>query len=242
MTVTSQRNSITYAGGHRLTGVVARARLRIGRQATAARVPFSLVTRASCAPAKPDCPTAGGIAGELAHGEYGILGVGTGNGGAVTNPLLAMRGRLARTWSLHLHKRAGTIVLGARVPTGRRVVARLPFASRVCLAVGPVRDCVPGLFDSGTFQFQIWGNPLDQAPTQPGTPRVVPGTPVAVSVAGSRTPFWTFNAGRTKSKDTVTVHAGRPFVNFGVQAYYAFTITYDNLSRTLVLSRGAGRS
>ena len=182
--VTSERNSITYAGGQRLTGVVATARLRIGRQRTETRVPFSLVTRASCAPEKPACPTTGGIAAEIASGAYGVLGVGTARGGSVTNPFLAMRRRLARSWSLHLMGLAGTIVLGARVPIGRRVVARLPFAPRVCLTVGLVRAALPGLFDSGTFQFQVWGNPLNTAPTQPGTTRVVSGTPVTVSLRG----------------------------------------------------------
>jgi hypothetical protein len=252
VTVTSQPNTITYAGGHRYSGVVAKAVLRIGGQATAAEVPFSLVTRASCAPAKPGCGAAGGIDDLVAHGEYGILGVGTSRGGAVVNPLLEMPGRLGRIWSLHLHGQAGALELGARVPSGRRVAAKLQLPSQgslgslklwadhrapVCVAVGFAQACVPGLFDSGTFQLQVWGDPLDTVATRPGSPQVLPGTPVAVSVAGAAAPFWSFPVGDTKLKDTVTVHQGQPFVNFGVQAFYAFRIVYDVRNGTLTLGR-----
>jgi hypothetical protein len=252
VTVTSQPNTITYAGGHRYTGVVAKAIIQIGRQATAAEVPFSLVTRASCAPTKPGCAAAGGIGALIAKGDYGILGVGTSQGGAVVNPLLQMPGRLGRTWSLHLRGQTGALVLGARVPRGRRVAAKMQLRSQgtlgplklwadrrapVCLAVGFAQACVPGLFDSGTFQLQVWGDPLDTVATKPGSPQVLPGTPVAASVAGAAAPFWSFRAGETKSKDTVTVHDGQPFVNFGVQAFYAFRITYDIRDGTLTLSR-----
>ena len=96
---------------------------------------------------------------------------------------------------------------------------------------------MPSLFDSGTFQLQVWGDPLDTVATRPGTTQVLPGTPVAASVSGGAAPFWSFRAGTTKSKDTVTVHQGQPFVNFGVQAFYAFRITYDVRDGTLTLSR-----
>ena len=252
VTVTSRRNVITYAGGHRFAGVVASAVVKIGAQATAGPVPFSLVQRASCTTAKPSCPAAGGIPGAMRDGVYGVLGIGTGkSGGGVISPVLGMPGPLGRRWSLHLRKRSGSLVLGAAAPKPRSVAATLqlpPRGSRgairfwadarapVCLAVGAVRTCVPGLFDSGTFQMQIWGSPLDTVPTEPGGARVLQGTKVSISPAGSGKSFWTFRAGTTKSDDTVTVHAGRPFVNFGVQAYYAFTVTLDDRTGTLFLS------
>jgi hypothetical protein len=255
VTVTSQRDTITYSGGSRMTGVVAVAKLRLGRQPTAGRVPFSLVQQASCVAAKPTCSTAGGIAGAIKNGEYGILGIGTQtNPSGVISPILGMPGRLGRTWSVHLSGEAGALALGARVPSGRSVATTVHLPPRgtaggksfwadqkapLCLAVGAIHTCVPGIFDSGTFQMQIWGNPLDTAPTDPGTTRVAAGTPVAVSAPGAGMPFWTFTTGLTKSKDTVTVHPGRPFVNTGVQAFYTFTITYDDRNGTLVLSRHA---
>ncbi len=253
VTVTSRRNVITYAGGHRYAGVVASAVVKIGAQATAGPVPFSLVQQASCTRAKPSCPAAGGIPGAMRNGVYGILGIGTGkSGGGVISPVLGMPGRLGRRWSIHLRKRSGSLVLGAPAPKPRSVAATLRLPSRgsrgavrfwadarapVCLAVGAVRTCVPGLFDSGTFQMQIWGSPLDTVPTEPGGARVLQGTRVSTSAAGSVKAFWTFPAGATKSKDTVTVHGGRPFVNFGVQAYYAFTVTLDDRTGTLILGR-----
>jgi hypothetical protein len=76
---------------------------------------------------------------------------------------------------------------------------------------------------------QVWGIPLNTAPSEAGTNRVVTGTPVAVSLPSATTPFWSYRVGVTKSKDTLTVERSRrtPFVNYGVQAFTAFTIAYD---------------
>jgi hypothetical protein len=55
---------------------------------------------------------------------------------------------------------------------------------------------------------------------------------------GSAHPFWTFTAGATKSEDLVTVQPGRSgFVNSGVQVFYDFTVTYDDTSGQIRLSR-----
>ncbi len=70
-----------------------------------------------------------------------------------------------------------------------------------------------------------------------GTDHVVVGTPVAVALRGAKTPFWTFVAGSTKSANLVTVKTGRgPFVNTGVQAFFDFTITYNEANGQLLLS------
>ncbi len=85
---------------------------------------------------------------------------------------------------------------------------------------------------------QISGPVLDQAPTITGTDHVVGGTPVGVSLSGAKTPFWTFVAGTTKSADLVTVKMGQgPFVNTGVQAFYDFTITYNDTTGQILLSQ-----
>jgi hypothetical protein len=84
---------------------------------------------------------------------------------------------------------------------------------------------------------QISGPTLDQAPTIPGTAHVVAGTPVAVSVSGSAKSFWTFSAGTTKSENLLTVESDEgPFLNTGVQAFYDFTITYDDVNGQIRLS------
>jgi Protein of unknown function (DUF3443) len=254
VTVTSKRDAITYAGGHRFVGVVARAVIRIGGQATATKVPFGLVEQASCIPSKPTCDAAGGVSRPMKDGAYGILGIGLNkNRQGLFSPVLGMPGRLGQTWSLHLKGKSGALVLGARMPSGRRVAATVQLLNkgvsgghlawadsrvRLCDTVGAIGACVPGLFDSGTFTVQLWGSPLNTAPSIPGTNRVVTGTSVAVSVPGATRPFWSYRAGVTKSKDVLTVERGRsaPFVNYGVQAFYDFTITYDEAHGKLILA------
>jgi Protein of unknown function (DUF3443) len=253
--VSTRRDSITYSGGTRFTGVQAQAVIRIGRRTTALSVPFGLVQHASCIPSKPNCGASGGVSRPMPDGSYGVLGIGMSqNQQGLFSPILGMPGRLGRTWSLHLRGRGGVLVLGAQIPSGRHAAATVQLRSqgpsgghtawadsrvRLCDAVGAVQACVSGLFDSGTFQMQLRGAPLNTAPTQSGTNRVLAGTPVSVSLPGSSTPFWAFNAGVTKSKDTVTVKpgSGTPFVNYGVQAFYAFTIAFDETKGTVTLGK-----
>jgi len=253
VTLTSQPANITYAGGDRFTGVVGRAVVTIGSYATRTPVAFSYVERAFCVARKPTCPASGGISGYEQSGMYGILGIGTQTSqGGIASPILGMPGRLRATWSIHLHDLRGALTLGAPVPAPRSATtiqmneigssagstlwadSRLP----LCVSVGPVNECVRGLFDSGTYTMQISGPQLGRAPTAPGTDHVASGAPVAVAVKRAAAPFWRFAAGPTKSQDLVTVKAGQgPFVNTGVQAFYDFTITYDDITGQVRLAR-----
>jgi hypothetical protein len=253
VTVTSARDAITYAGGHRFTGVIASAVIRIGSQATAGRVRFGLVRRAFCVAAKPTCDAARGVGVPMKDGAYGILGIGMNRTPlGLFSPILGMPGRLGQTWSLHLKARAGILELAPRTVARARIKATVRLEGGVksgghaswadgrvhlCVAVGPVHACPPGLFDSGTFTMQLWGHPLNTAPVTPGTARVLPGTRVAISVPGARTPFWRLKAGATKSRDSLTVESqhARSFVNYGVQSFYAFTIAYDERGGTISL-------
>ena len=222
--VTNAADRITYAGGHRLTGVVANAKIAIGSQVTAAPVAFGYVQQAVCVASN--------------RGPNGLA-----------SPILGMSGALAGTWSIHLSGKAGSLVLGATLPragTGTTI----PLQSRgtvgtyrfwddlvhLCVAVGPARACAPGIFDSGTFTMQLTHDRWLQAPVYPGASVVVAGNPVSVSVLGNVTPFWKFTTGVTKSADTVTLHAQtNPLVNTGVQAFYAFTISYDETNGVIGL-------
>jgi hypothetical protein len=249
VTATSRPDQATYAGGHRLAGVVATARIAIGAARTAHPVPFGLVQTATCTPAKPACPVAGGVAAAIARGFSGILGIGTGRGpNGLANPILGMPGRLARSWSLHMHRDAGSLVLGPlpAATSGTRVTVPLTSLGTVegnrfwddrihlCLVVGPAGSCAPGLFDSGTFAMQLPGSRFPGAPVLTGTHLVVPGTTVTVTIRGRAAPFWHFTAGATKSADTVSIRPEVPrLVNTGIQAFYAFTITYDNVHGTI---------
>jgi hypothetical protein len=253
VTLTSHPANITYSGGHRFVGVVATAVVTIGNAATRAPVRFADVERAFCIPSKPTCPAAGGIPGFEAMGVDGILGIGTqSSGGNLVSPVFGLPGSLGSTWSIHLKGTSGSLILGARLPTGPSVttIPMRPVGSSVtpalwadsslplCLNVGAVNQCVHGLFDSGTYTMQISGAVLSGAPTMTGSDHVIVGTPVAVTLRGSAHPFWSFTAGATKSKDLVTVRAGRGgFVNTGVQVFYDFTVTYDDTRGQIQLSR-----
>ena len=253
VTLTSQPSNITYSGGHRFTGVVANAVVTIGSYATKMPVSFAYVEQASCIASKPTCPASGGIPGFEQSGTYGILGIGTqSSGGGIISPILGMSGSLGKKWSLHLAGASGTLTLGARLPVARsattipnepdRVVAGSALwadsSLPLCLSVGQSQRVRSRLFDSGTYTMQISGPVLGQAPTIAGTDHVVAGTPVSVSLSGASAPFWTFTAGTTKSADLVTVRTGQgPFVNTGVQAFYDYTITYDDTSGQILLSR-----
>jgi hypothetical protein len=251
VTVTSRSDGITYSGGSRFRGSVALATVRIGRGATAVRVPFGLVERASCLPTKPACDAAGGVSQPMPDGAEGILGIGLSrNGDGLFSPILGLPGRLGRTWSLHLQGHSGALVLGARIAAHATATLQLRSRGisgghpawadsrvRLCDGVGDIQACVPGLFDSGTFTMQLRGKPLNTVPTLAGTKMVLPGTPITVSRPGAAKPFWSYTAGVTKSKDTLTVQPGRqaPFVIYGVQAFYAFRIAYDEPNGRITL-------
>jgi hypothetical protein len=251
--VTTQKSDITYAGGYRFDGLVASGVVTLGTQATAGPASFALVYKASCTASKPGCAASGGIAGfESDRGVDGILGIGTeSSGGGIISPILGMPGALGDTWSLHLDGTSGRLTLGAAIPTGRRAKVTIDMKSDgsaggpklwaddrlpLCVTGGPERECVHGLFDSGTPSTQISGPELDQVPTEIGTSQVLAGTPMTVATLGASSPFWSFTAGTTKSSDLVRVMDGQgPFFNSGVEAFYDFTITYDDATGSITL-------
>jgi Protein of unknown function (DUF3443) len=250
--LTTRRSAITYAGGHRFTGVVATAVVTIGSSATSAPVSFADVQRAYCTPQKPTCPAAGGMAGFERTGGYGILGIGTQpGGGGLLSPILGMPAPRRSRWSLHLEGGSGSLVLGARLPAAKSATAipMVPIPSApgahlwadsrlpLCVGVGADHQCGRGLFDSGTYTMQVSGPAVDSVPTVAGTDHVSGGLPVTLSLPGARAPFWSFSTGTTKSKNLVTITARRgSFVNSGVQAFYAFTVTYDDVAGRIWLS------
>jgi Protein of unknown function (DUF3443) len=250
--VTSQASNIAFPGGLKFTGVVASAVVKVGPQTTAGPVPFSLVNEASCKASKPSCAAADGIdAYESSTGAYGVLGIGTRSSeGNVISPILRMPGDLSDTWSLRLVGATGSLVLGApsrvkpavttfQMKSMGTVSDKTLWADSslpLCVAVGQTHACVPGLFDSGTASFQVSGPVLGQVPTNPGSRTVVSGVPVDIAQSGAVAPFWTFTTGTAKSENLVRLGPQRyPFVNTGVQAFYDFTIVYNDLAGTISL-------
>jgi hypothetical protein len=242
VTVSTTPSSITYAGGHRFTGVVGTALITIGSQRTARPVQFGLVQNAFCIPRKPTCPAAQGMAGFEKKGGYGILGIGTQSSGGIVSPLSGMPGSLGNSWSLHLKGLSGQLTLGAVPPPISTVAAtlmmkqigsaggRLLWADdrlSLCLTIGSARGCAPTLLDSGTYSMQLYGPAFAQVPTIGRN--VKSGISVSLSVAGAPRSFWQFSTGATKSANLVTLRGvKRSFINTGVQAFFAFTVTYND--------------
>jgi hypothetical protein len=249
--VSQEAQSITYSGGSVYTGVEAFAVITVGSRATTSAIPFALVQRASCTASKPGCPTADGMSEEIGTGEYGILGIGlTKPKTGLSSPLLAMPGPLGQTWSIHLRGVSGSLVLGARVPsTTRATTIHLRSEGRstlggawddariiLCFVVGPAHGCAPSLFDTGTFAMQLTGKLFAPAPIEAGSEEVLSGAQVSVAQSGTSPPFWKFVAGTSKSYDMVVIREGaRSFVNCAVQAFFAFTIFYDDTYGTITL-------
>ena len=201
--VTSTPDHASYAGGHQLAGVVGTARITLGPQRTARPVAFGLVQSATCTPAKPACPVAGGVEAAMARGFYGILGIGTNRGpNGLANPILGMPARLAQSWSLHMHRATGRLVLGPLPTFASRTRATVPLTSlgvvggnrfwdatvHLCLVVGPSSSCAPGLFDSGTFAMQLPGSRFPDAPSSSGpvSSRPAPRSPPPSAAAALR--------------------------------------------------------
>ena len=242
VSVTAQKSNITYAGGHKFTGVVASASSPSAprRPQVRSRSLWSTTLRASRR--EPSCPAAGGVTGfEAKKGADGILGIGMQSSqGPVTSPILAMPGTLGQSWSVHLSGTTGTLVLGAQPPQSASTVATFQMKSlgttggqalwndstlALCTTIGTTQACTPGLFDTGTPSFEVSGPVLATLPTTSASGQVQSGLPVTVVHKGAGTPFWTFTTGTSKSEDLVRIESSQgPFVNTGVQAFFDFTM------------------
>jgi hypothetical protein len=250
VTVSTTPSNITYAGGHRFTGVVATALITIGSQRTAKPVQFGLVQNAFCVPSKPKCPAAQGMSGFEKKGGYGILGIGTQSSGAgIVSPLFGMPGSLSNSWSLHMKGLSGQLTLGAVAPPPSAVAATVVMKQigstgrhplwaddrlSLCLTIGSAQGCAPTLLDSGTYSMQVYGQPFTGVPTIGRS--VKSGIPVSLRVAGAQSSFWQFSTGAVKSENLVTIRGvTRSFVNTGVQAFFAFTVTYNDVQGTVLL-------
>ncbi len=243
MTRTNKADSITYVDGTVQTGVVAKAKITIGGVTTAKAIPFGLITRVGCVRSIPDCPTSNGIAAVVKQGSYGVMGVRFQPvpPGTPGNPLVSLPAPYSNSYSMAMSGHSGKLVLAApTIPGARLKLAGSPPKATVCWTIGSIRNvCEHTIFDSGNPGMVVFGGPLANAPTFPGSALVKPGTPVAASVPGRSKPFWSFVAGRTQSKNTVTLQGpglSGNTVNASVEAFYAFTLTWNKLKRTLTLS------
>ncbi len=187
------------------------------------------------------------------NGVYGILGIGTSTSeGPVASPILGMPGGKSNAWSLHLDGRRGTLVLGARTPAPSAAVATIPMKRRgssgthalwadssldLCTTVGRVRVSVPNAVRLGHGRVPAVGVEVRRR-AEVGRDGRDAGHPLAVARRTSATSFWSFVTGTTRAKDLVVFRGGtRAFVNAGIQGYFEFTITYNDVTGAVVLTR-----
>jgi hypothetical protein len=254
VSLSHRTNSITYIDGTVQSGIVAAAKVTIDGLTTSQPIGLSVVQSLGCTQSKPMCPSAGGMKAAVASGSYGTLGIGLSRDpSGVGNPLLGLPVPYSRRWSIALTGTAGQLILGASQPP--RPLARFALAAdgtdpsghptwrdnraEVCWTAGGIQAvCAPTLFDSGNVGMQWSGGPLGHVSTLPGSTLVDPGTTVSAFERGASEPFWSFTTGRVLSWNTVRAHPiGRGTINAAVQAFYAFTITYDAGRGEILLSR-----
>jgi hypothetical protein len=255
VSVSSQPTSVTYFDGSVQSGVIARARLTIGRLTTTRPVSFGLIKNLHCVSYIPHCPAAAGIAASVHSGEFGIMGIGLRRFHGLGNPLLALRAPYSERWSIHLSGGRGVLALGAPIPA--HPVASFRMArdgtdpsgapawndarTKVCWGSMALRgaSCVPTVFDTGSVTMLWYGGLLARSSKVPWSILVNPGTYIAAWEQGHPQPFWTFTAGTYLSHNTVLAFGrGKPLVIGAVQSFFTFSITFDDTSGEIVLSHG----
>jgi hypothetical protein len=172
------------------------------------------------------------------RGISGIIGLGDGDGGRMTNIVKSMPGSLGLRWSLHFDRtatsrseRQGALVLGAEPPTDVKMHFQLPYvgvdvngarmwndhAAPGCWTFGTLAEqCVPTWFDSGFTLMRVKGRNFKQVPRADGTaPKRAPVSLDTVSV--NRPPvkprYHTVKAGtRVKFAERTSAFYGHDFV------------------------------
>ena len=257
--ITGQSDSIEYVDGTQFTGPVAQARVHIGKLITGL-LSFQLVQSVTCDPTIPDCPASGGAAQFEADGVDGIMGVGlTGpyQGDPTTNPLLSLPAPYRDSWSIAMGgggtslPAPGTLVLGAHDPTAPAAdfslqqegassdgMATWNDQFNLCWNVGGLTSCELSVFDSGSDLTVLGGTGFSSVPTDNpgGIGTLTTGTSVQASQEIDGNPLWSFSSGGGPMQTVIVEPEGANWVNSGVQAFYSFTVTYDEVNGEIFLS------
>jgi Protein of unknown function (DUF3443) len=258
--VTNQSDSVEYVDGTQFGGSVAKAVVHIGTLSTSTLVPFQLVQSVTCDPAAPDCPASGGADQFQADGVDGVMGIGLSGaypGDPATNPLLALPSPYRNSWSISMAgggqtlPASGTLVLGAKDPSAPAAdFALQPYAASVhgmptwndqfnlCWNVGGISSCELSVFDSGSDLTVLGGTAFANVSTDnPGeVGMLTTGTSVQASQEVDSNPLWSFTSGGGAMQTVVVEPSGNDWVNSGVQAFYSFTVTYDEVHGEIFLS------
>ncbi len=258
--ITSRSDSIEYVDGTQFSGPVADALVHIGNLATARTVPFQLVQNVTCDVQIPNCPASGGAAQFEADDVDGIMGIGLGGvyqNDPTTNPLLALAAPYRNSWSIQMSggganlPAPGTLVLGAHDPASPAAQFSLQQQGatvsgspswndqfNLCWTVGGLSNCELTVFDSGSDLTVLSGSGFASVSTNaPGeVATLTTGTSVQCSQEIDGDPLWSFNAGGGTMQTVYVEPGGSDWVNSGVQAFYSFTVTYDEAHGEISLS------
>jgi Protein of unknown function (DUF3443) len=258
--VTTAQDEAEYADGTQFAGVVAHAKVHIGKLTTVTTVPFQLVQQVTCDPEVGVCPASGGAQGLQSEGIDGIMGIGLGGpyqGDPAANPLLALSLPYRNSWSIAMAgggtslPASGTLVLGATEPNQPTAAFSLQQASAtslgsptwndqfdLCWDVGGQSACELTVFDSGTDVTILGGSNFANVPTDaPGEDGVLnTGTQVQCAQQVDGNPLWSFNAEGGPMQTVYVEPSGPGWVISGVQAFYSFTVTYDEAQGEIFLS------
>jgi len=258
--VTSAQDEIEYVDGTQFSGSVSDALIHIGSLTTTRVVPFELVQSVTCDPTIPECPASSGSSGFQNDGVDGIMGIGLSGaytGDPITNPLLALPAPYQDSWSIAMSGNgatlpaSGALVLGAHDPgnAGAEFALQEQGASalgsptwndqfNLCWNVGGLSSCEMSVFDSGSDLTVLSGtNFANTSTVDPGEISVLTsGTNVQVTQQVDGNPLWSFNAGSGTMGTVLVEPNGIDYVNSGVQAFYSFKVTYDELHGEIFLS------
>ncbi len=258
--VTAQQDSVEYVDGTQFSGPVADALVHVGKLMTTRTVPFQLVNSVTCDPQIPYCPASGGAAQFEADDVDGIMGIGLGGayqGDPTTNPLLSLPAPYRDSWSIAMSGSGvnlpapGTLLLGAQDPANPAAQFSLQQQGaaadgspswndqfNLCWDVGGLSNCDLTVFDSGSDLTVLSGSGFASVPTDaPGQiATLTTGTQVQCSQEVDGNPLWSFDAGGGTMQTVYVVPGGNDSVNSGVQAFYSFTVTYDETHGEIFLS------
>jgi hypothetical protein len=108
----------------------------------------------------------------------------------------------------------------------------------LCWTVGGLSSCELSVFDSGSDLTVLSGNGFASVSTDnPGQISTLStGTSVQVSQEVNGNPLWSFTSGGGAMQTVIVEPDGVNWVNSGVQAFYSFTVTYDEVNGAIFLS------
>jgi hypothetical protein len=240
---TRQPFSVTYGNPGRITysGVVCSGKVDVGGLTTARRVPFALLTSASCPPTNPGC-TLTTPQQLYRDGDYGIFGASLALGETIPNPLRVLPGSYGQRFAVRVTPTAGELVLGGPyfkgvvfplVPEGSGALGIAGYRSGYeCVVVnGSASEvCAETVYDTGNgvpfFYAYIRALSVMDGYVSPGTNiGFTPpyGSPVAAAatLVASNTFAGQFRV--EPNEDQV------PLINVGIQGFLGHEVGFDSV-------------